>query len=224
MLTWIVPVTKRPEVERDRFIEFWRGIHAPHVANLARPERYRITFFERAASLGGQRAEEMPYDGLAELSFRDPEHFDAGFGEARGGLPGLDGFGDLILPLSDGLFATENVIVDGPAGSELTKWVAFVKANEGVGRDELFAAWSGEHSPRVAASIAKAGGACSRYTTSHARASSAGRWDGIASLWYASEAAADAGLPPSEPGDPFPALIASSETVVLQGTEITVVG
>ena len=224
MLKWIVPVTKRPEVERERLVEFWRCIHAPHVANLARPERYCITFFEQPASLGGQRADEMPYDGLAELTFRDWAHFEQAFGEARGGMRGLDGFGDLIEPTGDALFATENVIVDGADGADLTKWVAFVKAGQGVARDELFAAWSDGHSPRVAASIAKAGGTCTRYTTSHADQGVDGRWDGIASLWYADDAAADAGLPPTESGDPFPALISPADTVVLQGTEITVVG
>lgn len=224
MLKWIVPVTKRPEVERERLIEFWCCVHAPHVANLARPERYCITFFERAASLGGQRAEAMPYDGLAELTFRDQGHFEQAFGEARGALRGLDGFGELIQPTSDALFTTEHVIVDGVDGGELTKWVAFVKAKEGVAREELFAAWGGEHSPRVAGSIAKAGGACTRYTTSHADQGAESRWDGIASLWYVSDGAADAGLPPGEPGDPFPGLIAPSETVVLQGSEITIVG
>ena len=223
MLKWIVPVTKRPEVERERLIEFWRCVHAPHVANLARPERYCITFFEQPAALGGQRAEAMPYDGLAELSFRDWAHFEQAFGEARGGLRGLDGFGELIQPAGDALFTTEHVIVDGAAGGELTKWVAFVKAKEGVEREELFAAWGGEHSPRVAGSIAKSGGACTRYTTSHADWGTESRWDGIASLWYVSDGAAEAGLPPGEPGDPFPALIAPAETVVLQGREIVVV-
>ena len=224
MLKWIVPVTKRPEVERERLVEFWRCIHAPHVANLARPERYCITFFEQPASLGGRRADEMPYDGLAELSFRDWEHFEQAFGEARGGMRGLDGFGDLIQPTTDALFATENVIVNGADGADLTKWVAFVKAGQDVDRGDLFSAWSDGHSPRVAASIDKAGGACTRYTTSHANQGKEGRWDGIASLWYVDDAAADAGLPPTEPGDPFPSLISPADTVVLQGTEITVVG
>ena len=226
MLKWIVPVTRKPEMEREQFNEFWRCIHAPHVANLAKPERYCITLFERTASLGGTPpAEEMAYDGMAELWFRDLDHFNEAFGEQRGGLRGIDGFGELIEPASDALLTTENVIVDGAVDSELVKWVAFVKMRTGVERGELFSAWSEGHSPRVAESIAKTDGACIRYTTSHANRGVDSTWDGIASLWYRDEAAAEAGIPPSErPGDPFPPLIDAAGTVILQGREITVVG
>ena len=226
MLKWIVPVTKKPDVDRETFYEFWRAIHAPHVANLAKPERYCVTFFDSVGSLGGPPAsEEMPYDGVAELWFRDFEHFNDAFGEHRGGLRGIDGFGDLIEPTSDGLFTTENVIVDAEPTSDAVKWVAFVKRGEGVSRDDLFAAWTDGHSPRVANTVARSDGRCLRYTTSHAnQGGEDGRWDGIASLWYADADAAASGLPPSdEPGDPFPPLIDAPASVILQGTEIVVV-
>ena len=107
MLKWIVPVARRPEVERERLLEFWRCIHAPHVANFAKPERYRVTFFDSPASLGGMpAAEEMEYDGMAELWFRDWDHFNDKMANA-GPIGVLDGFGDLIEPTSDGFFTTE---------------------------------------------------------------------------------------------------------------------
>ncbi len=226
MLKWIVPVTKREGVDRDTFHEFWRCIHAPHVANLAKPLRYSVTLFDGPGSLGGPPAtDEMPYDGVAELWFRDFEHFNEAFGEQRGALRGIDGFGDLIEPTSDGMFTTEHVIVDAEPSADACKWVAFVKKGEGVTRDQLFAAWSDSHSPRVANTIARADGRCLRYTTSHANQGDGdGRWDGVAELWYTDSEAARKGLPASnEPGDPFPPLIDGAATVILQGRETVVV-
>ena len=113
MLKWIVPVTKKEGVDRDTFHEFWRCIHAPHVANLAKPVRYTVTLFDGHGSLGGPPpTSEMPYDGVAELWFRDFEHFNEAFAEHRGALRTIDGFSDLIEPTTDGLFTTENIIVD----------------------------------------------------------------------------------------------------------------
>ncbi len=226
MLKWIVPVTKKEGVDRESFYEFWRSIHAPHVANLARPVRYCVTFFESVGSLGGPPAtDDMPYDGMAELWFRDFEHFGEAFGEHRGALRSIDGFGELIEPTSDALFTTENLIVDATTPDHALKWVAFVKRGEGVTREQLFTAWTDGHSPRVANTIARTSGACLRYTTSHAnQGTEGGPWDGIASLWYSDAKASAKGLPPSdEPGDPFPALIDGPASVILQGREITVV-
>lgn len=226
MLKWIVPVTKKEGVDRDTFYEFWQCIHAPHVANLAKPVRYCVTFFDSPGSLGGPPAtDEMPYDGVAELWFRDFEHFNEAFGEHRGALRTIDGFGDLIEPTSDGMFTTENIIVDSEPSPDACKWVAFVKKGDGVTREQLFTAWSDGHSPRVANTIARAGGRCLRYTTSHAnQGAEAGPWDGVAELWYTNAEAAIQGLPTSdEPGDPFPPLIDAAATVILQGREIVVV-
>ena len=226
MLKWIVPVTRREGVERESFFEFWQCIHAPHLANLAKPERYCVTFFESVGSLGGPPASDvMPYDGLAELWFRDFDHFSEVFAEERAALRTIDGFRELIEPISDAWFVTEHVIVDAPTPTDALKWVAFVKRGDGVTREQLFAAWNDGHSPRVANTIARTNGACLKYTTSHAnQGADGGPWDGIASLWYADAEAAANGLPPSdEPGDPFPPLIDGPATVILQGREITVV-
>ena len=226
MLKWIVPVTKKEGVDTDTLREFWRCIHAPHVANLAKPLRYCVTFFESPGSLGGPPpTDEMPYDGVAELWFRDFEHFNEAFGEQHGALRGIDGFGDLIEPTTDGMFTTENIIVDSEPSADACKWVAFVKKGEGVSREELFAAWTDGHSPRVANTIARADGRCLRYTTSHAnQGADGGPWDGVAELWYTDAEAATRGLPTSdEPGDPFPPLIDARATVILHGLEIVVV-
>jgi hypothetical protein len=225
MLKWIVPVKRKEGVERESFFEFWRAVHAPHVANLTQPLRYCVNFFDAVGSLGGEPVnDELVYDGVAELWFRDFDHFNEAFGEERGDLRGIDGFGDLIEPTTDGLFTTENVIIEPPSNPEAVKWVAFVKMRGEVSREELFQAWNDGHSPRVAESIAKTDGGCVGYTTSHANQGVDSRWDGIASLWYRDAEAARAGVPPSDrPGDPFPPLIDPSDTVILQGKEIVVV-
>ncbi len=226
MLKWIIPVARREGVDLESFREFWRCIHAPHVANLARPVKYCVTFFDSPASLGGSPpAEDLRYDGLAELWFRDFDHFNDAFGEHRGNLRTIDGFQDLIEPTSEAMFTTEHTHVDAPTNEDALKWVGFVRRGDGVTRDELFAAWRDGHSPRVANTIARSQGACIGYTTSHAdQGGPDGQWDGIASLWYTDADAAAQGLPPSdEPGDPFPALIDAGATVLLQGREITVV-
>lgn len=226
MLKWTVPVTKQEGIDHETFFEFWRCVHAPHVANLAKPERYCITLFDRPASLGGApAAEDMAYDGLAELWFRDFDHFNDAFGEHRGNLRTIDGFNQLTEPLNDSLFTTEHIYVDAPTSENDVKWVAFVKRAEHVSREQLFAAWRDGHSPRVRNTIARTEGRCLRYTTSHAdQGAEGGPWDGIASLWYADADAAARGLPPSdEPGDPFPPLIDAAATVILQGREIVVV-
>ena len=226
MLKWIVPVSRKQGVERESFFEFWRCVHAPHVANLAKPVRYCVTFFDSPGTLGGPpTTDEMPYDGVAELWFRDFEHFNEAFGEQRGGLRGIDGFGDMIEPTTDGLFTTENIIVDSDPPEDACKWVAFVKKGDGVTREQLFTAWTDGHSPRVRNNIARAEGRCLRYTTSHANhGAEGGPWDGVAELWYTDADAAAKALPPSdEPGDPFPPLIDAAATVILQGKEIVVV-
>ncbi len=229
LLKWVVPVTRREGVEREPFLEFWRCIHAAHVANFAQPLKYCVTFFDRPASIGVAPSEEamtaMRYDGLAELWFRDFDHFNDAFGEHRGGLPTIDGFQELIEPMADALFATEHVHVDAPTHDDALKWVGFVKRRADVPREALFAAWRDEHSPRIADAIARSNGACTRYTTSHAdRTEQEGTWDGIASLWYVDAAAAANGLPPAEqPDDPFPRLIDAEAALLLQGRELTIV-
>lgn len=228
MLKAIFPVTRRPETEREPFFEFWQAVHAPHVINLMRPERYYVTFFESAAALGGgEPTHGLVYDGMAELWFRSWDHYrSATESERAKSLAGIDGFGDWIEPLTDVLFTTENVILDNPVPEEHRKWVAFVAKRGEVSRKELFAAWNDEHSPRVRLSIGQTDGGCFKYTTSHADQGRGGRWDGIASLWYANADAARTGLPDSRqegPPDPFPALIDGPATVILEGRELAIV-
>ncbi len=225
MLKWIVPVKRRDGVERKSFVEFWRAIHAPHVANLAKPVRYCVTIFDSAGSLGGgPAADDMRYDGVAELTFRDFDHFSAAFHESKGALRTIDGFADLTDPQADGLYTTERSYVDEATADDAVKWVAFVKRGNSVSREDLFSAWRFGHSPRVAEAIARSAGQCTRYTVSHAdQGVDGGPWDGIASLWFADQEAAGRPLPSTEPGDPFPALIDGGATVILQGREHVIV-
>ena len=116
---------------------------------------------------------------MAELWFRDWDHFrDATESERAEGAEQCRRFGDWIEPITDLMFTTENLIVDSPVPDEHCKWVAFVQKKDEVSRDELFAAWNDEHSPRVKISIAVTEGACFKYTTSHANQGQDGRWMG----------------------------------------------
>lgn len=228
MLKAIFPLNRRPETDLAAFREFWRAVHAPHVVNAMRPERYCVTYFDAPATLGGVQAQhDLVYDGMAELWFRDWDHFhEATQSERARALNDVDGFSEWIEPITDAFFTTENMILDGPTPEEHVKWVAFVQKKDEVSREELFAAWNDEHSPRVKLSIALTNGACFKYTTSHANQGRESRWDGIASLWYEDANAARAGTPPREqegPPDPFPGLIDAAATVILEGREITIV-
>ena len=167
MLKLMAPVTRRPETDLEAFQEFWRSVHAPHIVNQMRPERYYITFFDDVATLGDAEASHgLVYDGIAELWFRDWDHQkEATQSDRAKALAGVDGFGDWIEPITDAMYVTEHIIIDTPVPAEHHKWVAFVKKLEHVTRDELSAAWLDGHAPNVSASIAASNGACFRYAT-----------------------------------------------------------
>ena len=60
MLKAIFPLNRRPETDLHAFREFWRAVHAPHVVNAMRPERYCITYFDSPATLGRRRGVARP--------------------------------------------------------------------------------------------------------------------------------------------------------------------
>ena len=63
MLKVIATVKRRPDVSRDQLFESWEKVHAPNVAKHAKPDVYRVTFFDGV--MGGG---EPPYDGMATFS------------------------------------------------------------------------------------------------------------------------------------------------------------
>ena len=71
MLKFMATVQRLNHVSHEELIHMWENVHAPHIVDLVKPERYRITFFDTAADSGDSHP-----DGMAELWFRDMRHFE----------------------------------------------------------------------------------------------------------------------------------------------------
>ena len=83
MFKILATVIRRATVSHDELVRVWETVHAPHVVKIAKPERYRITFFEQpeAGDEPGQASDQAPgLDGMAELWFRDKQHYDTTIG------------------------------------------------------------------------------------------------------------------------------------------------
>src|ERR1043166_1035380 len=127
MLKIIATVVRRANISHEELVKVWEGVHDPHVVKIARPERYRITFFDPQ-----QTADDPGLDGMAELWFRDKHHFDTTIGRAAPPEIMADRFND-YADFSKGawLAVTEHVNVDGPTTRDTTKLVYFVKRRAG---------------------------------------------------------------------------------------------
>jgi hypothetical protein len=179
MLKMIGAVVRRPGVSHEALIDAWEHIHAPHITRVARPERYRLTFFE---------PDDSPLhpglDGMAELWFRDADHFRATMTAEAGPELVADGFGDYADYTRVSWYpTTEYVNVDGQTTRTMTKLVFFAQRKEGVARDEFQRIWREVHIPNVAASVRRTPGAC-RYTVSLVNAPEDLAYDGIAQIWF----------------------------------------
>ena len=185
------------------------------MARHAEPDRYRVTFFESRAD-----GSPSPYDGLAELWFRDREHLDAWYGEES--QRGADNFNELVD--SDGCFrliTTEYVMVDGDASRESEKVVYLVKRRDDVSSADFFRHWREVHAPNVRAAVERTEG-CLRYAISHAVAGERGAYDGIAEIWWRDGEARRRGLQGVE-DDGFGRLTDPNSIEVLVGHEFAVV-
>lgn len=159
MFKVIATVARQAHVSHEELVKVWEGVHAPHVKQIAQPERYRITFFNPQRT-----ADDPGLDGMAELWFRDKRHFDTTIG--REAPPEImdDRFNE-YADFNKGawLFVTEHINVDGPTTRETTKLVYFVKRKEGVERAALDRYWLDVHVPNVAAALRRTPNA-RRYT------------------------------------------------------------
>jgi hypothetical protein len=207
---------RRQGLSREALFERWQTEHAPFVAENGKPARYRITLFGEQAD-----GSEPAYDGLAEMWWRDEQHYDSWFGDHA--PRGVDGFSDVLEPGAGGaLKASEHVIVDGAVTAQSEKVVYFVKRREDVPPDDFFAHWRELHAPNVGAAVERTEG-CERYAITHGDRGVDGAYDGLAEIWWSNGEAREAGLQGVE-DDGFGALIETARTVVIVGREQVIVG
>lgn len=186
MFKILATVIRRATVSHDELVRVWETVHAPHVLKIAKPERYRITFFDQpgADAEPGQASDQAPgLDGMAELWFRDEQHYDTTIG--RNAPPEImdDRFSDYAdITKGNWLTVTEHLNVDGPTSRATTKFTFFVKRRAGVARAELDRHWLETHVPNVAAAVERTPDA-RRYTVNLVDPAKERRYDGIAQLW-----------------------------------------
>ena len=212
----LATVVRRENVSHEEIVKAWENVHAPHVVKIAKPERYRITFFDP------RQAEDDPgFDGMAELWFRDKHHFDTGIG--RNAPPEImdDRFSD-YADMNKGawLSVTEHVNVDGPATRDTTKLVYFVKRREGIDRSHLDHYWLETHVPNVAAAVERTPSAM-RYTVDLVDPAKERVYDGIAQICLEGENPSFADIKDYEP-DGFGDLV--QPMFISHGHEIRIVG
>ena len=186
MFKILATVIRRATVSHDELVRVWETVHAPHVVKIAKPERYRITFFDQpeADDESDQASDQAPgLDGMAELWFRDSQHYDTTIG--RNAPPEImdDRFSDYAdITKGNWLTVTEHLNVDGPTSRATTKFTFFVKRRNGVARAELDRHWLETHVPNVAAAVERTPDA-RRYTVNLVDPAKERRYDGIAQLW-----------------------------------------
>ena len=196
------------QTTHERLVEHWETIHAPRVAQYARPVRYSVTFFE----------EDAPFDGMASLWMRDDDHFRAAFSPEQVAQTNTDGFTELIDPTQAlSLFTAEHVILPGPGGGP--KFVFAGKRRPGASRLEYQRLWLEEHAPAAREQLRAS---VRRYVVSTTTGPEAAPYDGCAELWLSSaeDARRFAELAPSAPDDAWGALNDRANSLYLAGREV----
>ncbi len=179
MLKWTATVIRQEHVSHDELVRVWEHVDAPHVVKIAKPERYRITFFD---------PQDTPYDpgldGMAELWFRDKNHFDTMVGREAASEILADGFNEYAdMGKGTWLSVTEHVNLDGPTDRDMTKLVYFVKRRPEIDRSELDKYWLDVHIANVAAAVNRTPSAV-RYSVDLVNPKRDMVYDGIAQLTF----------------------------------------
>lgn len=214
MLKILATVIRRATVSHDELVKVWETVHAPHVVRIAKPERYRITFFDQG------EANDHGLDGMAELWFHDMQHYDTAIG--RNAPPEImdDRFSDYAdITKGSWLTVTEHLNVNGPTSRATTKFSFFVKRRAEVERAALDQYWLETHVPKVAAAVRRTPNA-KRYTVNLVNPAKEREYDGIAQIWLDGDSPGAVKLVDLEP-DNFTDLVQAP--VMARGHEIRIV-
>lgn len=215
MLKVIATVIRHANISHDELVKVWENVHAPHVVKMAQPLRYRITFFDPQ-----QTPDDPGLDGMAELWFRDKQHFDTTIGKNAPPEIMADRF-DEYADFTKGhwLTVSEHLNVDGPTTRETTKLVYFVKRRPEIERAALDKYWLETHIPNVAVALRRTPTA-RRYTVNLVDPARERVYDGIAQIWMEGKDPSFADVTSYEP-DQFGELI--QPMLIARGHEIRIV-
>ena len=180
MIKLLAAVVRRENISHGELVKVWEEVHAPHVVKIIKPERYRITFFDEQAT-----PDDPGYDGMAELWFRDKDHFNNGIGRNAPAEVMDDHFSD-YADLTKGIWlpVVEHINVDGPITRDTTKLVYFVKRRPSTERSHLDVYWINTHVPNVVSAFGRSPQA-KRYTVDLVDLSNSTKtqpYDGIAQI------------------------------------------
>lgn len=178
MLKVIATVVRRANISHDELVKVWESVHAPHVVKMAQPLRYRITFFDER-----QEPYDSGLDGMAELWFRDKQHFDTTIGKNAPPAIMADRFNEYAdFNKGNWLTVTEHINLDSLTTRDTTKLVYFVKRREGIERTAFEQCWHEVHMPNVLGALRRTPTA-RRYTVDLVDPARERVYDGIASIW-----------------------------------------
>lgn len=180
MIKVVEIVTRRPGMTVEEFQHHWRETHGPIVARLPELQRY----VQSHTKIGGYRQGEPPFDGMAEVWFKDKDALRAmmstpEFEAAKQDEPNFIDTDALIELVVD-----DTVIKDGPVPTSGIKSVEFVELSPSMAPEDAHRHWRDVHGP-IAARIPT----MSRYVQSHVRSGAyrgEGRpaYDGVAITWW----------------------------------------
>ncbi len=190
-------IKRLPEVSREELVAHWYGNHMAGVVAAQRRQgerganhafRYIVTLF------GANAAGEHPWDGMAQLWFKEPLPVP----DKAYGRPPRDTFQQKTEPylpwttteyvVMDGALPAEPLTLNDPFPSTRSGFfkVSFlVAAKPGTDYDAFFAHWLTKHVPNVRSVMEQVGGF--RYVVSHSVAPAAEPYAGLAELYFPDE-------------------------------------
>lgn len=191
MIHLIFLSVRRPDVEHQQYLRYWRDVHGPVVTGLPGVRRY-VQSTVRAVP--GQAAR---YDTVDEIWVDDPAALDVLLSSADYARSALAGAGNLVDPRRcERLQTTDHVVHPGASiarDESLPKRMTFFRRKSNLSVEEMLRYWRGTHGP-LAASVP----GLRRYVQS-AMLSVVGdqrepHFDGAAQIWFEDDAALQAAV------------------------------